>query len=193
MDLICLLNENNGLVISSLTAVLVLTTIWYTVVTSKILKINKQAHFETIRPYVLVSFESIDAGLEFSVKNYGQTASYKTKITIEPPLDDLDMSIKQNNDSMGHKNMLSQDFMPPSFEVRTVLNFSQEIVNKEDLEMEYAVTIDYETFDGQKLNTVYTVDLSSLIFKEKIRFNRDNYYFGKISKSLEEITEILEK
>lgn len=194
VEIIESLNRYNGFVISILTSILVLTTIGYAWVTKRILKVNEQTHIETTRPYILVSFEGVNDGLEFSVKNFGKTAAYKTTILIDPPLDSIDMLLGEKLNKhfkYGHKPMLNQQFLPPDFEVKTVLQFGQEYVQNEELDRVFSIKIVYQNYEEKKFSTEYIVDISSILYGDKIKSFSDGYYLSKINENLKSINNLL--
>ena len=196
MEIIDFLNEYNGFVISILTSILVLATIWYAWVTKRILKVNEQTHIETTRPYVLVSFEGVDDGLEFKIKNFGKTAAYKTTILIDPPLDNIDMLLGEKLNKhfkYGHKPMLNQQFLPPDFEVTTVLQIGQEYVKNEELDRVFNIKIDYQNYEEKKFSTEYFVDISSILYGDKIKSYSDGYYLKGIKENLKSINKLLKE
>lgn len=194
MEIIDFLNDYNGFVISILTSILVIATIWYARVTKKILRVNEQTHIETTRPYVLVSFEGVNDGLEFSLKNFGKTAAYKTTILIDPPLDNIDMLLREKSKrkiKYGHKPMLNQQFLPPDFEVKTVLQFSQDFVKNDELDRVFNIKIDYQNYEEKKFSTEYTVDISSILYGDKIKSYSNGYYLKGIKENLISINKLL--
>lgn len=196
VEIVEFLNNYNGFVISILTTILVVATIWYARVTKKILKVNEQTHIEMTRPYVLVSFEGVNNGLEFRIKNFGKTAAYKTTVLIDPPLDNIDMLLGEKLNKhfkYGHKPMLNQQFLPPDFEVKTILQMGEEYVKNDKLERVFNVKIDYQNYEDKTFSTEYVVDISSIVYGDKIQFFTNGYYLKGINKSLNKIIELNKK
>lgn len=196
MEIISFLNNNNTFIISILTLLLVITTIWYAFVTRKILKVNEETHIEMTRPYVLVSFEGVNNGLEFRIKNFGKTAAYKTLIVIDPPLDKIDMSLGEKSRQTikyGHKPMLNQQFLPPDFEVKTILQLGKDFVTNNEFERVFNINIKYTDFKNNKFSSNYIVDISSILYGDKIQFYTDGYHLNGIKKILEDINNSIKK
>lgn len=184
-----------------LTLLLLIATFWYVILTARTLKVNTQTFKETTRPSVLLSFNSEDGWLNLLIKNYGKTPAYDLNIEIDPPLDSIDMFLnkKMKEFQVGHKPLLKQEFLPPDFEVKTTLMHSQEFVEKNELPRIFKIRIEYFEVNDIKNNKRkpykhdYTINISSLVYPDKIRFNSIEHQIGEINKTLKNISDKISK
>lgn len=184
-----------------LSLLLLIATFLYVILTAKTLKINTKTFIETTRPSVLLSFNSEDGWLNLLIKNYGKTPAYDLNIEIDPPLDSIDMFLnkKMKEFQVGHKPLLKQEFLPPDFEVKTTLMYSQDFVEMDELPRVYNIKLEYydcnekEKKKRMPYNHNYTINISSIVYPDKIRFNSIEYQIGEINKTLKNISDKISK
>ena len=191
MEILDFLNDYNGVVISGLTLVLVIATIWYARVTKKMLELNEQNFIEASRPFVYAIIHGYDGGLELNIKNYGKNSAYNVAIVFNPPLDDIDKLLGEKVEGFvrGHKPMLNQKLMPPEFEVKTILSFGEEYVRNNNNPQTFSVNIDYHDFKGRPFNSTYTLNIDSLVYGDKIQYYSNGYHLNNIYKQIKKMNE----
>lgn len=190
-DYLDLLNKNNGAIISFLTSILVIATIWYARVTKRMLNLSKQSSIEASRPFIYAIIHGFDSGLELNIKNYGKTSAYNVVIEFSPPLDEIDRLLGEKTKGFvrGHKPMLNQKLMPPDFEVKTILSFGEDYVKNKNNLTTFSVNIDYHDFKGRPFNSTYTLNIDSLVYGDKIQYYSDGYHLKNINHQLKKIKE----
>ncbi len=191
MEFLEFLNNYNGAVISLLTSVLVVATIWYAWVTKKMLMQHEQSTIEASRPFIYAIMHGFDNGLELNIKNYGKTTAYNVVIEFSPPLDEIDRLLGEKTKGFvrGHKPMLNQKLIPPDFDVKTILSFGEDFVKNKNNLTTFSVNIDYHDFKGRPFNSTYTLIIDSLVFGDKIQYFSDGYHLKNINHQLKKIKE----
>jgi hypothetical protein len=176
-----------------LTSALVIITAWYAYITNRILKSSEKALQEQLRPYLIAHIASIDHWLQLSIKNIGKRPALNIYIKFNPDLDVIDKIDSNTNKMTAHKPLLKQAFIPPDFEITTVLMDAIEFVKNPELTRIFEITITYKDSSDKEYSDNYILDLSAYIYGKKTAEFTDNYYFKEISKDLKGIKESIVK
>lgn len=195
MDITAWIMAIGGLITAIATVVLVLVTWRYTKINKDILKSNEKTSNEQLRPYVIAHIFSEDECINFQIKNIGKRPAQNVKISFDPPLNFIDKLIKRDChiDIIPHQRLLLQEFLPPDFEISTILSTSKEFVEDKDVPKFYLANVTYEDSSGKKYSENYTMNLENYIYEYKIMKITEKYFIQNIKENIQKIKVSLEK
>lgn len=163
----------------------------YVVYTYKILRSNERLILEQVRPYVIVKVRSYDSWTWFEIENNGNGAAVDVKVTTTPSLELLQITI-EDYVKQGYKPLLQHTFIPPKTSFRTVLNYTEGIVNSEkEYPKKFNVSIQYKDTSGQCYTEKYIMDISSIIYENKVAETTVEQHISDIAKYMEQTSEHL--
>jgi hypothetical protein len=192
MDISTIIVAISAFISALATVVLVGVTAYYAFINKKILKSNEKISNDNLRPYVIAIIFSEDYLLKLQIKNIGKKPAVKIDISFNPSLNEIDKIFLANGERfVTHEPMLKQEYLPPDFEVTTVLLDTQHFVNDGNLQREFKTTLDYYDLENKNYIETYTINLGSLVYKKKAVDYTDNYYFKQIKINLQEMNESL--
>lgn len=171
------LNRNSSALIVIITAI-------YALLTFFILRSNNKLLVETTRPYIVVSLPAKELMIFLSIKNIGKRPACGVRVEFEP---DLHTIGKGFFDETWSKPLMTQLFMPPEYEVSNLIGNAWEVLNSKTAIPTIKVKSSYKDLEGKKYWEEYNIDLSSYIFEKRVVDHSERHYLELISKSLEKI------
>ncbi|MEI6090862.1 MAG: hypothetical protein WCR42_10450 [bacterium] len=181
----------SALISALATVVLVIVTIWYAYINKKILKSNEKSSEEQLRPYIITHIYSEDYFVFLQIKNIGKRPAKNVHIKFDPPLDEIDRVTRSGNEFVDHTPLLNQAFIPPDFEITTILMETTKFVQNDGLNKIFTVKISYDSIEfnnklpEKQYQEEYIVNLSNYIYPKKIMKFTNNYYIQKMQESIE--------
>jgi len=163
MRLMNWLNQNQGFVMAVLTFVYVVATIIIAVLSIKTTGLA-QKNLDTaleleknrLRPYVIFNLSSSirKKSTYASIKNYGLTAAYNIKVSIDPAL----AHHYDGQSPLTHRDIL---FLPPSERVTDLIDSSPAFHQRYPQPL-FEGTVQYEDLRGTKYKEPFRIDLTFL-------------------------------
>ncbi|MEI6088901.1 MAG: hypothetical protein WCR42_00460 [bacterium] len=193
MDITAWIMAIGGLITAVATVVLVLVTWRYTKINRDILKSNEKTSNEQLRPYVIAHIFSEDECINFQIKNIGKRPAYNAKISINPSLQQIEKldQVVVPADVNPHEHLLNQEFIPPDFEISTVLSTSKSFVLSADIPSVYSAQVTYYDLNGKLYSENYTMNLGNYIYRWKIMKITKKYFIQNIKENIQEINKSL--
>lgn len=194
MRLMNWLNQNQGFVMAMLTFVYVIATIVIAVLSVKSNRLAQQ-NVETIveleknrlRPYVIFNLSSSirKRSMYASIKNYGLTAAYNVKVSINPAL-------AHHYDEQSPLTGRDILFLPPNERVTDLIDSSPSFHQKYP-EPIFEGTVQYEDSKGTKYKEPFRLDLTFLKKRIYVREPSLADQLKELRKTLESIDRSLKK
>lgn len=125
----------------------------------------KKLEREKAQPYVVAYLEENVVGaeiLDLVIKNFGQTAGRNIRLSFDPILNRTDNN--GGDEPVELPEVIS--FLAPGQEWRTLFDFANVRVNRDDLPTMYKGTVTFEGIDGEEQSSDVVIDLD--IYKSRI-------------------------
>lgn len=186
-----------------------LVTYIYVVLTYGILKANSRMVQEQIknsaeqsRPFVVVSFPSVDAAVYIKIENVGNRPATDVQIQFEPDIAELKQKVAAgpNHELTFSDQILQQPFLAPSAVISTIFGNSERIIELPSNEQSFKAIVTYKDLesqeadihdaDSQSYRHVYTINLAAYIHEKKIRFYTVDYRLKHIDEHLANLKDI---
>jgi len=159
-------------------------TFIYVLLTYFILDTTNKSTQELIRPYIIVTFPSINHILLFSIKNIGKRPAYNIDISISPPISSLQMDTFKGNCEI----LQNQKFLAPEQEIQNMVTPVPHLLQmKKNNQMNLNIIISYSDSSGHFYKEIQDIDLSNYIYPEKIVFKEVKDHLEDIAKYIKEI------
>ena len=188
------LNQNQAVVMASLTFVYVITTIgiaavsvWSTTLAHRNLKTIKELEENRLRPYVIFNLSSSirKKSTYASIKNYGLTAAYNIKVSINPAL----AHHYDGQSPLTHRDIL---FLPPNERVTDLIDSSPAFHQKYPQSI-FEGIVQYEDSKGTKYKEPFRIDLTFLKKRMYVRETSLGDELKELNKTLRSINTSLKK
>ncbi|WP_138429807.1 hypothetical protein [Fodinibius saliphilus] len=134
----------------------------YVVLTFLILESNNELKEFQNRPYVVFSLPQEKKVIFLKIENIGKTPAYDMKIDLNPKLKTIEY------DGMENSTFLKQSYLRPNEIISHPVAPISNLLEKNDKESVFDVTITYKNYKGKEFEEDYKIDTTNYVFDKRV-------------------------